>query len=240
MPQSSCLAAVLIQPPPLTAARTARHRRRLSPPEVRRRPGVQHLAPCWSAPAAATPLWVSGAGRGGGCTPLPASPSHLPGRPPSTDRQPPRPPALPAGHLSHAPQAFSALHRPDVTFSCGGLMFPAHSVLLAGGCWAVVGAGSDATSGAAQHAPTCYHLPSPPLQSPRASGPSSSVSSRARCRRPSGEGGRGAVEEGRGQAASRGQEASARRPQRRPPFHPSSSLHAAWTPSSARRCLPSP
>ncbi|PRW44473.1 kelch 5 isoform A [Chlorella sorokiniana] len=34
------------------------------------------------------------------------------------------------GHLSHSPHGFSALHRPDVTFSCGGLMFPVHSLLL--------------------------------------------------------------------------------------------------------------
>ncbi|KAI7837632.1 hypothetical protein COHA_008556 [Chlorella ohadii] len=34
------------------------------------------------------------------------------------------------GHLSHSPHGFSALHRPDVTFSCGGLLFPVHSLLL--------------------------------------------------------------------------------------------------------------
>ena len=40
--------------------------------------------------------------------------------------------SIPAGHLSHSPQGFSALHRPDVTFSCGGLLFPVHSLLLSG------------------------------------------------------------------------------------------------------------
>ncbi|PSC69973.1 Zinc finger and BTB domain-containing [Micractinium conductrix] len=34
------------------------------------------------------------------------------------------------GHLSHSPHGFSVLHRPDVNFQCGGLVFPVHSLLL--------------------------------------------------------------------------------------------------------------
>ncbi|KAL4428464.1 hypothetical protein ABPG75_002553 [Micractinium tetrahymenae] len=34
------------------------------------------------------------------------------------------------GHLTHTPNGFSKLHRPDISFQCGGLIFPVHSLLL--------------------------------------------------------------------------------------------------------------
>lgn len=37
----------------------------------------------------------------------------------------------PAGHLRATPPGFSKLFRPDVTFFAGGLLFPAHSIVLA-------------------------------------------------------------------------------------------------------------
>ncbi len=80
-------------------------------------------APCSSAPAAATRLWVSAEHqsccREAVAAQLPRLAAHNPS-------------CLPAGHLSHSPHGFSALHRPDVTFSCGGLLYPVHSMLLAG------------------------------------------------------------------------------------------------------------
>ena len=81
-----------------------------------------------------------------------------------------RPPArLPAaaaaaGHLSHSPHGFSKLHRPDVTFSCGSLLFPAHSLLLAGA--RAVGGGGEGSRMRMRSHPCCRFARFRPLASP--------------------------------------------------------------------------
>ena len=96
------------------------------------------------------------------------------------------PAAAPAGHLSHSPHGFSALHRPDVTFSCGGLLYPVHSMLLAGARRLRSGGHVNAAClpplASLRCCTTAQLQPSPqpcaPLQSPAASLPSSSPTSR--------------------------------------------------------------
>ena len=114
---TGCSAALPPPLPPLAASAPRQPNATAAPPQ----------APCSFAPAAATPLWVSAGQSPVGAVLLRSLSmlrccTHVAIR---------RCPAC-AGHLSHSPQGFSALHRPDVTFSCGGLLYPVHSMLLAG------------------------------------------------------------------------------------------------------------